>query len=99
MVTPPLLLLDVDGVLNALADDGGHQDAWPQWRSGYATADGSRWPITWAPAVVERLRGWHEDGRVEAYSANAALSRRASSLATSVPTEADSQMQSPLASE
>jgi hypothetical protein len=26
LVTPPLLLLDVDGVLNALADDGGHED-------------------------------------------------------------------------
>lgn len=61
----PLLLLDVDGVLNALADDGEHQDAWSQWRAGYATADGSRWPITWAPAVIERLRGWHEDGLVQ----------------------------------
>jgi hypothetical protein len=61
----PLLLLDVDGVLNALADDGEHEYAWPQRCAGYATADGSRWPITWAPAVVERLRHWHEDGLVE----------------------------------
>jgi hypothetical protein len=34
----PLLLLDVDGVLNALADDGEREDAWPQWRRSHATA-------------------------------------------------------------
>jgi hypothetical protein len=38
----PLLLLDVDGVLNAaLADDGEHEDNWPQWRlaCGFAAPD------------------------------------------------------------
>ena len=59
----PLLLLDVDGVLNALA--GGDPQVWPEWRAGRATADGRAWPIRWAPAVVDRLRGWHEQGRVE----------------------------------
>ena len=59
----PLLLLDVDGVLNAL--DGGDPRLWPDWRLGRATADGRAWPIRWAPAVVDRLRGWHEQGRVE----------------------------------
>ena len=59
----PLLLLDVDGVLNALA--GGDPELWPEWRLGRATADGRAWPIRWAPGAVERLRGWHEQGRVE----------------------------------
>lgn len=61
----PLLLLDVDGVLNALADDGEHVVAWPDWRRGRAEADGTAWPILWAPAVVERLRSWHDSGLVE----------------------------------
>lgn len=64
-MTPPLLLLDVDGVLNALADGGEHEDAWPEWRRGRAHADGTSWPILWAPAVVDRLRSWHEVGLVE----------------------------------
>ncbi len=61
--SPPLLLLDVDGVLNALGGSG--LAAWPEWRTGRALADGTAWPIRWAPTVVERLRGWHEQGRVE----------------------------------
>lgn len=62
---PPLLLLDVDGVLNALGDDDEYATAWPKWCGGYATADGTKWPFTWAPAVIERLRAWHEAGYVE----------------------------------
>jgi hypothetical protein len=62
---PPLLLLDVDGVLNALADDADSLAAWPRWERGWASADGRRWPIRWAPDVVDRLRDWHEDGRLE----------------------------------
>lgn len=62
---PPLLLLDVDGVLNALADDARDLAAWPWWDSGRARAGGRSWPIRWAPAVVDRLRGWHEAGAVE----------------------------------
>jgi hypothetical protein len=61
----PLLLLDVDGVLNALADEGVCRRVWPDWRSGWATADGARWPIRWSPQVVEALRGWQAEGRVE----------------------------------
>jgi hypothetical protein len=64
-VTAPLVLLDVDGVFNALGDDGEHVSVWPEWQTGWALADGTRWPITWAPAAVERLRSWHEDGLVE----------------------------------
>ncbi len=64
-MTVPLLLLDVDGVLNALGDDADALATWPVWRSGWARADGRRWPIRWVPDVVERLRGWHDTGRVE----------------------------------
>ena len=60
-MTAPLLLLDVDGVLNAL----GPRTTGAEWRRGTAEADGARWPITWSPAVVRRLRSWHESGRVE----------------------------------
>lgn len=62
----PLWLLDVDGVLNAVAlvpDPG----VWPQWRRGVAGTDGGTrtWPITWAPAVIEELTRWMAQGRVE----------------------------------
>ncbi len=62
---PPLLLLDVDGVLNALSDGAAHPGTWPRWERGRATADGTAWPIRWAPDVVERLRTWHEQGALE----------------------------------
>lgn len=65
MTLPPLLLLDVDGVINALADYEEHLTVWPIWRSGHAQADGTSWPITWAPEVIDQLRNWHEAGRVE----------------------------------
>ena len=51
----PLVLLDVDGVLNALGSEGGLPTAWPQWRIGFATADGTSWPITYAPDLIQRL--------------------------------------------
>jgi hypothetical protein len=62
---PPLLLLDVDGVLNALSDDGPTLAVWPHWQDGWARAEGRRYPIRWAPEVVARLRSWHEQGRLE----------------------------------
>ncbi len=53
---PPGLLLDVDGVLNAVAPD------LPEgWRRG--TYNG--YVLSWDPTVVARLREWHESGRVE----------------------------------
>ncbi len=57
-------LLDVDGVLNAAAMGPGSQQ-WPHWRTGYAMADGSSWPITWAPPVVEAITRVHDSGRAE----------------------------------
>jgi hypothetical protein len=59
----PLVLLDVDGVLNALGAPD--PEVWDVWRRGAATADGTFWPITFAPEVLERLAAWHRDGRVE----------------------------------
>lgn len=59
----PLLLLDVDGVLNALGT------ALPgppgNWRRGVARAEGNLWPITFSPEVVTALRSMHEQGTVE----------------------------------
>jgi hypothetical protein len=55
-VPPPVLLLDVDGVLNAV------QPRLPKgWRRG--TFNG--FVLTWDPTVTARLRGLHETGRVE----------------------------------
>lgn len=52
-----LLLLDVDGVLNAVAM---HPDprVWPDWERGRAAADGREWPITWSPSVVAAVKEW-----------------------------------------
>jgi hypothetical protein len=62
---PPILLLDVDGVLNALDRLPAARGGWDDWQHGSATADGTRWPITWSPQVVGTLRDWHERGWVE----------------------------------
>jgi hypothetical protein len=53
---PPILLLDVDGVLNAV-----HPDLPEGWRRG--TYNG--YVLSWDPTVTTRLREWHESGRVE----------------------------------
>ncbi len=53
---PPVLLLDVDGVLNAVAPD------LPEgWRRG--TYNG--YVLSWDPTVTARLRALHEAGQVE----------------------------------
>jgi hypothetical protein len=53
---PPVLLLDVDGVLNAVRPD------LPKgWRRG--TFNG--YVLSWDPTVLTRLRQLHESGRVE----------------------------------
>jgi hypothetical protein len=52
----PILLLDVDGVLNAASLD------LPEgWKRG--TFNG--FVLSWDPTVTDRLRGLHESGRVE----------------------------------
>lgn len=53
---PPVLLLDVDGVLNAVRPD--LPEGWQRGRfNGYV--------LSWDPTVVARLRALHESGRVE----------------------------------
>jgi hypothetical protein len=61
---PPLVLLDVDGVLNAV-QAWGRSDAWPDWRTGLATAEGRSFPITWSPSVVAAVRSWQELAEVQ----------------------------------
>lgn len=59
---PPLVLLDVDGVLNAFERD---EDSLDGWERGYATSDGTSWRITYCPEVVAALRELHESRQVE----------------------------------
>lgn len=49
-----LVLLDVDGVLNALVPS----DAWDEWRTGRAVAGGGSYVFRWAPEVVARILSW-----------------------------------------
>ena len=53
---PPVLLLDVDGVLNAV-----QMEPPAGWRRG--TYNG--FLLTWDPTITSRLRGLHDSGRVE----------------------------------
>ena len=53
---PPILLLDVDGVLNAV-----RVELRPGWRR--ATFNG--FVLSWDPTITARLRELHESGRVE----------------------------------
>src|SRR5919112_4069774 len=55
-IRPPLLLLDVDGVLNAM-----RWELPPGWRQG--TFNG--YVLSWDPTVIARLRALHDSGRVE----------------------------------
>lgn len=59
-MTVPVLLLDVDGVLNAVR---------PEWsappRHATASTNGQTYRLCWAPELLDRLRGWHLDERVE----------------------------------
>ena len=61
---PPIWLLDVDGVLNAVtlrAD----RSVWPRWRTGTARADGRSYPITFAPDLMAGIRELHDRGSVD----------------------------------
>lgn len=54
-MTPPVMLLDVDGVLNAFQGGG-----WGPLRRSKVG-----FPIRWAPPLIQRLRDLHHDGTVE----------------------------------
>ena len=55
----PLVLLDVDGVLNAVDADPDPR-VWPDWQRGRAHAGGRAWPIAWSPSVVQAVLSWRE---------------------------------------
>ncbi|MGQ0842570.1 MAG: HAD domain-containing protein [Sporichthyaceae bacterium] len=64
MSLPPLWLLDVDGVLNAVTGTPDRQ-VWDDWQSGSAVADGVPWPIWFSPTVQRTVRRLHEEGLAE----------------------------------
>jgi hypothetical protein len=55
-IRAPILLLDVDGVLNAVGPD-----ASDRWQRGVFNG----YTVYWDPTITARLREWHESGRVE----------------------------------
>lgn len=63
----PVILLDIDGVVNAISRPPGPSNVWPEdkWVTGEATADGTVWPILAATPVVSYLRDVHEKGLAE----------------------------------
>lgn len=61
----PLVLLDVDGVLNALPQQGHLPAVSEEWQIGHATADARSWPITFAPAAIKRIFSLHTRNAVE----------------------------------
>lgn len=70
-----LVLLDVDGVLNAL---GSPDASWDDWQYGRASALDRQWPIRWSPSVVAAVLAWRESAEVQwlttwGHSANAGL--------------------------
>lgn len=62
----PVVLLDVDGVLNAMLRKPNNV-TWPydSWKFGTATTGGREWPIAWATDVVDWLNALDDSGRAE----------------------------------
>ncbi len=56
----PLVLLDVDGVINALGR--GDRSAWKDWTSGAVNVRGEDYEVVYSPTVVATIRRWHESG-------------------------------------
>ncbi len=56
----PIVLLDVDGVINALGR--GDRSAWRDWTSGAVTVRGEDYEVVYSPTVVATIRRWHESG-------------------------------------
>ena len=76
-MTRPLVLLDVDGVLNAVPLRG-RSRAWDDWKTGHAVAEGNRFPILWSPSVIAAVLSWREVAEVQwlttwGYDANRSL--------------------------
>jgi hypothetical protein len=58
-VAPPVVLLDVDGVLNAIAASP-DQTTWSDWVRASASADGVQWPLLFSPSVLRAVTRWTE---------------------------------------
>jgi hypothetical protein len=58
----PVLLLDVDGVVNAVCNQEDYPVAWPteSWHFTRVAANGFAWPIHYSTEVVERLNALSE---------------------------------------
>lgn len=61
---PPVWLLDVDGVVNAV-HPWGADHLGDTYTTGTMTIDGGRYPMTWSPALIDRIRDLHTAGVVE----------------------------------
>jgi hypothetical protein len=58
----PVWLLDVDGVLNTVRPGWGGP---PRRSLVWSSADNTSYAIRWAPALLDRVRALHDDGKVE----------------------------------
>ncbi|MBF9129500.1 hypothetical protein I0C86_11055 [Plantactinospora sp. S1510] len=65
-IPPPVWLLDIDGVLNAVTKTP-DPNVWPldRWSRGEASDGETEWPILFARPVADFLRQVHEEGRAE----------------------------------
>jgi hypothetical protein len=66
MNRPPVWLLDIDGVVNAISVDP-HPAVWPAgcWVRAEATCTGVEWPLLAAGPVLDFVRAVHREGRAE----------------------------------
>jgi len=65
---PPVWLLDIDGVINALGRNAAFRRAWPdaRWIKTWATdTKGVAWPMTGAVPVMDFIRRVHDEGLAE----------------------------------
>lgn len=60
--SPPVWLLDVDGVINSSRPGWGTA---PSRAPVWSAADGRAYPLRWAPPLVDRIRELHLSGAVE----------------------------------
>lgn len=65
MTTTPVLFLDVDGVINAIAPIDDPLLPFDEYISTLGEAGGAQWPIVYSPEVISALRELHESGAVE----------------------------------
>lgn len=66
MGAPPVWLLDIDGVLNAISAEP-DPSIWPagEWIRAHAMCQGIDWPLLAARPVLDFIRRVHESGRAE----------------------------------